>query len=129
MSALWPTKESLLQSCYWVEWIIEFDRKCRKKKEPIYCERRSFIPVQSKYQTDVIWIVWDLILTKTKKNTIGYKCIDALLNLFSLRYNWNAKKKRRYILYFALELIMEKPQYNIEIMNNTEHYENMESKH
>ena len=111
------TKESLLQCCYWVEWIIEFERKCRKKKEPIYCERRAFAPVQSKFQVDVIWIIWELIIIKAGENSLKKKCIEALLGLFALRYGWGVKKKRRYILYFALELIMEKPNFNIEIMS------------
>ena len=112
-------KKSLLQCCYWVEWIIEFDKICRKKKEPIYCERRTFVPVQSKFQIDVIWIVWELIIIKAQNQPLKKKSIEALLDLFSLRYNWSAKKKRRYILYFALELIMENVDLNIEIIDKS----------
>ena len=54
-------KESLLQCCYWVEWGIEFERKCRIKKKPIYCERRVFAPVDSKFQLDIIWIIFRYI--------------------------------------------------------------------
>ena len=96
-------KESLLQCCYWVEWVIEFERKCRIKKKPIYCERRVFAPVDSKFQLDIIWIIWELIIVKVENDTLKKKCITALLDLFSLKYSWNIKKKRRYILYFALE--------------------------
>ena len=45
------------------------------------------------------------------------KCLESLISLFSLKYSSNVKKKRKYILYFALQLIMEKPNYNIEIMS------------
>ncbi len=110
-------KENLLQCCYWIEWIIEFERKCKKNKEPIFCERRSFAPVQSKFQTDVIWVVWELILIKGQNNNLLKKCLESLISLFSLKYSSNVKKKRKYILYFALQLIMEKPNYNIEIMS------------
>jgi hypothetical protein len=55
---------------------------------------------------------------KTANNNLLKKCVEALLGLFALRYNWSVKKKRRYILYFALELIMETPNYNIEIMSS-----------
>ena len=112
------TRESLLQCCYWVEWIMEFDSKCRKKKEAIHCERRGFVPVQDKFQTDVIWIVWELIIVKSANNNLLKKCVESLLGLFALKYNWSSKKRRRYILYFALELIMETPNYNIEIMSS-----------
>lgn len=112
-------KLSLLQCCYWIEWIIEFDKICRKKKEPIYCERRNFIPVQSKFQIDVIWIVWELIIVKSESDSIKKKCIESLLALFSLRYNWSSKKKRRYILYFALEIIMENVDLNIDIIDKS----------
>jgi|TARA_Y100000992_G_scaffold222561_1_gene154638 hypothetical protein len=117
LAYLLDKKENLLQCCYWVEWIIEFEKKCRKKKEPIYCERRTFAPVDSKFQLDVIWIIWELIIIKADNNDIKMKCIESLLELFSLKYSWSIKKKRRYILYFALELIMENTNFNIEIIS------------
>lgn len=41
---------NMLQACYWVEWMIEFDVICRKRKEPCLCERRTIPGVENKFQ-------------------------------------------------------------------------------
>jgi len=111
-------ENSLYYCCYWVEWILEFEKQLRKNKDKIFCERRTFAPVQSKYQDDVIWIVWELLIIKCGDNAIKKKCVNALLDLFSLRYTAAKKKARKYMLYFALELIIEKVSFNTDIMSN-----------
>ena len=109
-------ENSLYPCCYWIEWVLEFEKQCRKNRDQIKCERRTFAPVNSKYQDDVIWIVWELLIIKASESEIQKKIVTALLELFSLRYTSGVKKKRKYILYFALELIVEKPNFNIDIM-------------
>ena len=111
-------ENSLYQCCYWIEWILEFEKQCRKNKDKIFCERRTFAPVNSKYQDDVIWIVWELLLLKCGENDMKKRCITSLLDLFSLRYTSAKKKSRKYMLYFALELIIERPNFNIDIMSS-----------
>jgi hypothetical protein len=74
-------------------------------------ERRSTMPVESKFQMDPIWIVWELILTQTKTQpglepVIG-KIMQGLLKLYCLRYTDGVKKKRRYLIYFAICLLTE----------------------
>lgn len=104
------------QACYWIEWISEFETLCKKKKEIIKCERRSNMPVQSKQQMDLIWIVWDIILHETTKRSILIrKIIKSLLSLFCLRYSNNNKKKRKYIIYYAIALLTEKVDFSISL--------------
>jgi len=105
---------NLLECCYWIEWIIELDNICRKKKEPLLASARSFAP--TKHEKDIIWIIWELIIYKCN-NEIQKKCVNALLELFSLKYNNSSKKKRRHILYFAIELLIESVNYNINIID------------
>ena len=73
---------------------------------------------QEKMQYDIIWIVWELLIIKCGDNAIKKKCVNALLDLFSLRYTAAKKKARKYMLYFALELIIEKVSFNTDIMSN-----------
>ena len=108
-------KKNLLQSCYWIEWMMEYDGICKKEKTPLQAERRSFAPVKESAQMDIIWIVWELLLLNTP-NTITTRILNSLLNLFSIRFTTGCKKKRRYILYFAVELITEKVNTNIEMI-------------
>jgi hypothetical protein len=48
---------------------MEFETICKQNHEKIKCERRTFIPVESKFQMDIIWIIWDLFLKESKKRS------------------------------------------------------------
>lgn len=117
-------------ACYWVEWIIEFEAICKKKKEEIQAERRSWANVDSKYQKDGIWIVWDLIKKRAKEkgSKVIVKIIDALLEMFTLRYTDAIKKRRKYLIYFAISLLTENVDCNIKIWSNKKTVQNVVSK-
>jgi hypothetical protein len=111
-------KNNVLECCYWVEWLIEFDSLCRRKKEPLECEPRTFSPVDTKYQKDCIWIIWEILIHETD-HPLQKKIVSTLMDLFSLKYNYSIKKKRKFILYFAIELITQQPNFQIDIINAT----------
>lgn len=114
------SKPNFQDICYWIEWIIEFEVICRKRKQKIKCKRRV-VPVDNKFQNDCIWIVWDiLMLYNTKKNNKTESIMNALRNLFCIKYGLGTAKKRKHILYFAVELITENIDTNIEIISNKE---------
>jgi len=109
--------KNIMNACYWLEWIMEFETICKNKREKICCERRNFTQVDSKLQKEIIWIVWDLFLFEAKKRSkFIKKTMDALLTLFTLRYSSGCQKKRRNILYFAISLLCENLVSNEEIM-------------
>ena len=112
--------KNLLKSCYWIEWLIEFDLICRKNKQTLTCEMRTFPKIDQKYQNDVIWIVWELLLLNVKSNPVAEKIMNSLLDLFSLKYSYSVKRKRRYLLYFAVEIITEVIPTHIEILDHKE---------
>jgi hypothetical protein len=111
--------KNIIQSCYWIEWIIEFESICKLKKTKIKCERRNNIQVESKSQMDLVWIIWDIFLTKSKsKSKILQKIINALLSLFTLKYTNGTAKKRKYIMYFVVSLLCETINLNDEIIRD-----------
>ena len=115
---------NLVDACFWIEWIIEYDTICKQQKKILKCERREKIPVDPKFQTDSIWIVWDIIIknietiNKDKNKAITKKIIDSLLTLFCLHYSSSCKKKRRYILYYAISILIDSYNPNIEIIRD-----------
>ena len=119
-----------VSACYWLEWLLEYENICKKKKEACNCDRREFAPVLDKYQKDSIWIIWDIILNETKKknNKVLTKIVNSLLNIFSIKYSNSVKKKRKYILYFAISLLIDKINQNIEIIEKIEQVENIVKK-
>ena len=111
-------KTNLLECCYWIEWLIAFDSLCRTKKEPLECESRTFAPVSNKFQKDCIWIIWEILLHEAT-DPLQTKIVTTLMELFSLKYNYSIKKKRQFILYFAIELVTQQPNFQIDIINAT----------
>ena len=112
-------KPNLIQACYWIEWIIEFDLICKKRKQVCRAERRKEMRVENKFQKDIIWIVWSCILHySTSKGAYIEKLVKALLNLFCIKYTSASSKKRRYILYFCVGLIIEPVPTNIDLITD-----------
>ena len=113
-------KKNLLRCCYWVDWIIDFEALCRKQKKPIEINDRDFVCVDGKFMGDPIWLFWELILNDSKTDKTKEKIIQSLLELFCLKYNFSQKKKRRHLLYLAIELCTEKVDMNISMIHEGE---------
>jgi hypothetical protein len=97
-----------VSACYWMEWILEFEKICNSKKEKCKCERRMFANVESKFQMDIIWIIWDIFLTESRKrNTLIQRIVTSSLNIFCLKYSKGCCKKRRLLMYFVIGLFTE----------------------
>jgi len=109
---------NMVNACYWVEWVIEFDLICRKRKESCLCQKRLEKPVENKYQRDIIWLVWDGLMATVEKggNPFLMKLMNSLLTLFCIKYTTGACKKRRYLLYFAVALLTEPVPTHIELV-------------
>lgn len=118
--AISPDQRNMVNACYWIEWIIEFDAICKKKKEPCYCEKRKEYNVDNSLKKEVIWIVWDTLLFYSKfiDNKFNDTILQSLLELFCIRFTSATPKKRRYLLYFAVSLFTEMVPTNIEMISD-----------
>lgn len=116
-----PDSNNSLQACFWLEWIMEFQKICANKKEKCLCERRSNIPVEDKFQMDPIWIIWEIILQQSnEKDSIKSKILNSILKLYCLKYTPGVKKRRRYLIYYAISIITEKYDTKIDITKDKE---------
>ena len=103
-----PNSRNMVNACYWVEWVVEFEKICIAKKDKCCAERRSFVPVKAPLQMDVIWLIWEILLFEAeKKRDYTKKIILSLLNLFCIHFTQGCKKKRKYLIYFAISLLTE----------------------
>ena len=102
-------KHSMVGASYWIEWAVDFDAICNKRKTPIYCEARNAVPVEKKYKRDIIWILWDTLFYYSDKmhNPFIETLMKSIFNLFCIKYTTASCKKRRYLLYFAVALLTE----------------------
>jgi len=105
-------------ACYWLEWILGFEDICKREKKNYLGGRRN-IPVESKFQKDIIWIVWDCLLLESKnRNSSIHKIVKALLDLFCLKYKPGCRKRRKYLIYYGIHLLTEPLDNNIKLITN-----------
>lgn len=114
--------KNTLSACYWVEWILEYDNLCRTKKIKCFCERRNTVPVDSKHQMDIVWLLWECILKESENhNPLIKRVVQSLLNIFSLKYNnYTVSKKRRFLIYFAISLLTDNVPIEEDIIREKE---------
>lgn len=118
------SSRNTIMACYWIEWIHEFERRFGEEgaggaalgrtRRVFICEPRQFAPVDSKYRTDVIWLIWDAILFTVEEEApsrtngiIIQKVVQALLALYSIDYTKGSYNKRKNILYFVVNFLCE----------------------
>lgn len=103
------------KASYWVEWLYYFDSICKKKKSPIYCQKRNYIN-DPKFENDILWILWDSILYESnKRNEIIQRIVRSLLSLYCLRMTKGTIKKRKHLFYFAINILCECNYFDIHI--------------
>lgn len=111
---------NMQEACYWIEWMIEFDIICRKRKQKCTCKRRD-VAVDHKHQCDSVWLLWDTLLifcgeSQQKKHLLPV--LKSLMNLFCVKYSTGTPKKRKYFLYFAVELMTENANLAVDLVQN-----------
>ena len=123
-------QNNTIQACYWLEWVIEFEVTCKKEnKIKLDCVTRQIANVENKYQKDIIWMIWELLLLEaSNRGRHIKKVVDALLSIFSIKYKSGCKKRRRYLMYNAISLITETPKLNINIFNEEHKIESVKQK-
>lgn len=100
--------KNCVTACYWMEWILEFDSKCRLKKEKCSCERRTYAKVNTSYQIDIVWMIWDAIIhTGSTHDKLTQRILQCALDLFCLKYTSGCNKKRKSLFYFAIAILTE----------------------
>jgi len=105
---------------YWLEWILTYEKICKKKKQHLTARLRNHVPVHQSFKTDIIWIVWDIILQQIESYSQTHKkIIDCLYRLYCIRYSTNTKQKRRIIIYCAFLFMCDNVDLSLPINQST----------
>jgi hypothetical protein len=117
---------------YWLNWIIEYDILCRKKKKIIGCVSRSLYENKKKLlETNIIWIVWDSLFAVMKKERCSQNLkniVESIYSLFTVRYCVSTNKKRISLICHTIELLVlhKELKYDIAILKNNDEMTNLE---
>tara|TARA_Y100000816_G_C26072998_1_gene564606 strand:+ start:296 stop:1327 length:1032 start_codon:yes stop_codon:yes gene_type:complete len=108
---------------FWINWIIQYDILCRKKKKLLLCQQRDiYMDKNEKYSKNIIWIVWDILLKMSKKqqNQQLHSIIQNIFDLFSVRYTFSYNKKRIHQIYHVIELLLLQKQveFSVELLKD-----------
>ena len=103
--------ERIMSVCYWIEWVLNFELQCKNKK--CLCSERDY-PVDEKYKRDPVWLIWDAL----KQKNINKSLLSSLITLFCIKYTAATKRKRVFIIYFAVYLVLEKVDLKTPIIND-----------
>ena len=124
------SSKDITSACYWFEWIQQFEIICKQKKITCICGRRSFAPVNEKYQMDIAWLIWHALLNEAdnKRQRAYLKIIRSLLNLYCIKYSPSVKKKRKYIIYSAISFLTENINFDVPLVENKEFIETITKK-
>ena len=115
-------------ACYWIEWILNFESLVKRENKK-YCAERRTVEVENKYQTDIVWILWDCLCYEAQtRNSSMLTLVKNLRNLFSLKYKPGFKKKRKFLIYYAVNLLTESINNQIPMIENTAQIENIVKK-
>jgi hypothetical protein len=116
-------------ACYWLEWILGFEDICKKEIKKYSGARRANMPVENLYQKDIIWMIWECLLFEANNRNKGlHKIMTALLSLFCLRYKPGVRKRRKYLIYFGINLLTEPLDNKIAIIKDESMVQNITSK-
>ena len=103
-------------------------KKCVLKKNKKECISRN-IPVESKYQKEIIWTFWEGLLNEAQRRNTGVKkIIESLLNLYCLKYKSSSKIKENCLFIMLFTLLTENPNLQTKIINNNDKIENLKNK-
>lgn len=108
------SQRHMYDSCYWIEWLLNYEAMCSSKKEKLELKNRIHYNVSHKSLTEMVWIIWDCIvrISDLLKDDFVSSVIRKTIELFCLDFKHGTVKKRKHLIYFAVAMICE--SYNKE---------------
>jgi hypothetical protein len=106
------------KSIYWISWILQWE-KYSKKYNTWFIENREISNIKDKYKSDVIWIIWNIIMVESnvRNDEINLQ-IKSLFNLYKLNYTVGKKNTRLPYLYNSVMYLTNEIDVKIPLISN-----------
>jgi hypothetical protein len=103
---------------YWIFWIFEWEKRNLKAKNSWHIDARK-VDVQPKFQSDLVWIIWELIHLQCENVNIEKKRhIKALYILYLDDFNSRKRNKRLPYLYMSICILTHDIDYTIPLLRD-----------
>lgn len=106
-------------ACYWINWLIQWEKINKKKKIKYEIECRNINNINPKYCTNIIWIIWETIFIECKERNNNIQTqIQNLYQLFIYNYSPGKRNIRLPYLYHCIAYLTYPINFNIKIREN-----------
>jgi hypothetical protein len=131
---------NMLEACFWIEWMLEYDSYCRTHSKEWATVNAGSTKINkgatrsewtdglvpSNYNQDMVWAIWELLLEPSRFITSDSLVMKLLKNahvLFCVDYTTASSSKKRFWFYFAISLRTEKTPIGLEKIISDEYRE------
>lgn len=103
---------------YWLYWIMEWEKINIKKKKEFKCGYRSVNNVEKNCHTNIVWLLWEILLNLEKN-----EYIDSLFALYTLNFKITQRTKKFPLILFAIKIYTDSHK----IVNQNIYEKNLET--
>lgn len=123
---------SQMQACFWLEWIYDYEARCKTSKQPLRCAARTDVggtaesvspmaAIPPKHARDVVWMIWENLLFVARHRSPGLqKIARSLMHLFCLKYGAGTHRRRKLLLYVVIALLCEPVHFETAFLTPTQ---------
>ena len=111
-------KKDIHNAIYWMSWLIAWENK--NKNNPLaQIESRDITGLDPKYQKDIIWIIWETIITETndRNNSNLSTQIQCLYQLYKFNFSQSKRKARIPLIIHAISLLTLNVEWSSQLTN------------
>jgi hypothetical protein len=103
-------------ACYWVAWLVQWEKVNKKKKIKFEIEQREINEVNPKYCKDCIWLLWEIIFYECSERSNDIKIqIQSLYRFFRDNFTPGKRNSRLPLIYHAIGYLTLPIKFNIPI--------------
>jgi len=107
------------RACYWVAWLIQWEKKNKKQKIKFEIEERNISEVKPQYCKDCVWLLWEIILNETNLRSEEIKIqVQSLYRFFRKDYTSGKRNARLPLIYHSIGYLTFPVKMNIPIRMN-----------
>ena len=103
-------------ACYWVAWLVQWEKMNKNKKIKFEIEVRNISEVNPKYCKDCIWLLWEIIFAECNERSEDIKIqVQSLYRFFRYEYTSVKRNMRLPLIYHAIGYLTFPVRFNIPI--------------